>query len=127
MSGLKADAGTDASLDQKVRRGSFWLAGNSIVMRISNVAVMAVDVLDGKVRVAHRRQQDLSKGAFEATAPMHELMSERHADRTRPLSCVLSPGWPGEPRHRSTWRPAGPLWRGCRTRTGPPRQSRSPA
>ena len=36
------ESDSSASLDRKVRRGSFWLGANSIVMRFSNIAVMAV-------------------------------------------------------------------------------------
>lgn len=36
------EATTNASLDGRVRRGSLWLGGNSIVMRVSNILVMVV-------------------------------------------------------------------------------------
>ena len=37
-----ADVGTDQSLGGKVRRGTLWLGANSVMMRLSNVAIMAV-------------------------------------------------------------------------------------
>ncbi len=42
MTSTTGDSGTGPSLDRKVRQGSFWLGANSIVMRFSNIAVMAV-------------------------------------------------------------------------------------